>query len=689
MKYAELELTLRSVGESYTANLRFFASENTSGTDIAKDVQIKFDTSTLLGLHNNWVGYGRELTGQLFANAKMREAWAEIRGFIAHDDTLLRLRLHIEPSADALHSLYWELLQDPKTYKSLCRSERVLLTRYLASHELLAPITPPDRNTLRALVLVANPSDPERYNLTPLDVDGEISRVRTALDPIPTTVLARVPHGQGATLEALIRTLRIGYPLLSLTCHGRMVDGEPLLYFEHAAGHTDTISGTKLVQRIADLPSAQRPLLIILAACQTAGRGQQYETEFLAALAPQLARAGVGAVIGMQGNAPVTLVEALLPQLLSELRENSQIDRALALARTTLADDQPWWMPVLFMHMRDGRLWTESPTVPPNPVPQVAAGLNALVDLIQNPNIRTASTEFRKDFATSRAQVAKVIAFKDIHDLLHIIQFQCYIPLEHEAHHFPDEDVACDSIAEYALSLRQKINDIQEAFTRAPEILGKGTWIAELRSADANIHQALAQRDPDMLKKAIQQIDRVLGRHASFINTNLTANARNLRLQDLVKVMNQIQAHLHLASTDHQRLARFMAGVDALSILHQQIEQMIDDHDDWQEIDRQVRQISAILPHNTDELKFSWPYLRECLSRLLLIEATWVQPFQQVMSELDMALENLSERSKAIFHRCSRLINERFFKVDVDLKRLCNQLRELDDPLAELERMLT
>lgn len=63
---------------------------------------------------------------------------------------------------------------------------------------------------------------------------------------------------------------------LVLVCHGSMDKKEdrPILWLEHDDGSSDLVAGEMLVQRITDLDPDRRPLLIILAACQTAGLDQ-------------------------------------------------------------------------------------------------------------------------------------------------------------------------------------------------------------------------------------------------------------------------------------------------------------------------------------------------------------------------------------------------------------------------------
>ncbi len=126
------------------------------------------------------------------------------------------------------------------------------------------------------------------------------------------------------------------YRALYLVCHGTLVDGQPFLYLERQPGEPELpIPGADLVTQIAQMQ--HRPLLVVLAACRSAGD----DYAVLNAIGPQLARIGIGAVLAMQGDVPMRLVADLMPRLFRELDRDGQIDRALAAARSAVSADQP------------------------------------------------------------------------------------------------------------------------------------------------------------------------------------------------------------------------------------------------------------------------------------------------------------------------------------------------------------
>ena len=202
----------------------------------------------------------------------------------------------------------------------------------------------------RALVIVSSPSDlATSYQMSEVDAEVEVTAARMGLGPIPSDLLAT--RGQ-VTLDNIARQLRTGYDILYLVAHGLLDNDEPLLFLEKEDGTTAIVSGRDLVQRIRELQ--ERPRLVVLASCQSAGSTRDRGS--LAGLGPRLAEAGVPAVIAMQDDVSIETIERFTPAFFEELRRDGQIDRAMAIARGVVRARPDWWVPVLFMRLRSGRI---------------------------------------------------------------------------------------------------------------------------------------------------------------------------------------------------------------------------------------------------------------------------------------------------------------------------------------------
>ncbi|MBX0331333.1 CHAT domain-containing protein [Oscillochloris sp. ZM17-4] len=332
---------------SLVADAELTSVASAAPAQLATNAPVVLDAEALLGCSNDPVTYGTALAAQLFAAQPLREAWLKARAYAAAGD--LQLRLRLDATAPDLHALRWETLRDPENGQPIALYEHVRLVRTLDTPNL-TPVAIPPRPDLHALVVVSNPSNLRDYNLAEVDVDGEIGRARTALGDIPTTILGDHPDAAGrATLTNLAAQLRNAPPIMLLVAHG----GQSLLWLEHDDGMANPVASADVVVTVERLVA--RPLLLALLSCQSAGRGYG---DTLSALGPGLARIGVPAVLGFQGNVAMSTVRTFLPIMISELRRDGQIDRALAAARAALGEQNPWWQAVLWLRT-DGRLWQE------------------------------------------------------------------------------------------------------------------------------------------------------------------------------------------------------------------------------------------------------------------------------------------------------------------------------------------
>jgi hypothetical protein len=343
---ALFELSLYADNGRYALAARFASPQH----DERCAAYASFDVAALRGETLDPDSYGRLLTAQVFADKELRKFWDTARAVAFQSGTLaLRLRL-----PGALHVLRWETLRDPEDDTPFALNQRVTVARTLDGGDFTPLPLVPRPETLRALVIVAAPGDLANYNLAEIDADGEVARVRAALGDIPCTLLGDTAGAIGrATLEAIQEALNSGPELVFLIAHGKLDDeARAVLYLENRNGLTEAVFGDDLVQAVAR--QARRPLLFNLISCR--GAGDDYAA--LSAVGPRLAREGLAAVLAFQGDIAMAATKRLLPALISELKRDGVIDRALAAARAALGRGGPWWQPVLFLR-GDGRLWQE------------------------------------------------------------------------------------------------------------------------------------------------------------------------------------------------------------------------------------------------------------------------------------------------------------------------------------------
>jgi hypothetical protein len=355
-QFADLEIELRPAGErEYQVQYRYrppdSAAEARPGGGVAT-----IDVGALDQLVLEPERYGQTLTDSLFAQPGVRTPFDAARASAESLQVPLRIRLLIDPRAAELQRVRWETLRDPRNGSFLCANENVYLSRFALTGDY-QPVRLPLKSKLQSLLVVANPTDLSEYpHLAPIDTQKELAVARQGLGEITSSMIPEEGLEQRASLEHMLDQLRENkYDILYLVCHGQIdKKGDPWLWLEDADGKAARVAGAEFVQAIGNLADC-RPSLIVLASCQSAGDGTG---QAMTALGPVLAVAGVPAVIAMQGSVSMDTATTFMSTFFEELNKHGIIDRATAMARAKVQKQPDFWMPVLFMRLERGSIWS-------------------------------------------------------------------------------------------------------------------------------------------------------------------------------------------------------------------------------------------------------------------------------------------------------------------------------------------
>jgi hypothetical protein len=375
----------RAVTDSYEVELRFDDLSSQGQNEPVRGLAA-ISPEELRQYQNQPQTYGEKLSAGLFQDEGIRSTFSRAKAAVGARNGRLRISLVIEPAAPQLHALAWELLIDPVTKARISTNEGTPFSRFLFGRDWTG--IPLLRKTdLKVLIAVPDPSNLEDWGMTKVDVKGEIQRARGALEGVRVRVL----EGP-VTLTALIDGIAEGIDVLYLVCHGALLSpdksssvedfeggyGEgaevareqgiklPVLYLERdETRQVGAVSGGRFARRLADLGRRPLPRLVVLASCESAGvEGDWTGQSAQASLAPRLARAGVPALVAMQGKVSVTTAEQFMKPFFSHLVDHGSIDQAVAAARGRVRDRPDYWMPALFLRLKDGRLWYEPSFTP-------------------------------------------------------------------------------------------------------------------------------------------------------------------------------------------------------------------------------------------------------------------------------------------------------------------------------------
>jgi hypothetical protein len=406
--YADFVITISKLAESsYSVEIRLSATrpaqpgKREEQIDLLEHDEINIDFKALHQAlaEERLQDYGALLFKAVLGGPILAKAYQDAVTNTQSFNLATRFRLYIDRSAPELHSQRWEALHLPgpdrdtaeylewqESPQFLAWNQNLLFSRYLFSSRY-TPVEQRSKGELRALVVVANPDEllqkdgvqillakDELHSLGPINVVEEVKRVKTALKDIKVDLLSsQGVEAERPTLNNLTRRLNQGYDILYLVCHGALVADNAekadsprrsKILLEDDTGSLHLVLGQELVDAITLLQPQNRPRLIVLASCQSAGSGTPQDPQrsddkgALAALGPRLAEAGVPAVVAMQTDVYQDTLAHFMPIFFEELLKDGQVDRAMAAARYAIKDREDWWAPVLSLRLREG-LWYE------------------------------------------------------------------------------------------------------------------------------------------------------------------------------------------------------------------------------------------------------------------------------------------------------------------------------------------
>lgn len=323
----------------------------------------------------------------------------------------------------------------------------------------------------------------------------------------------------------------------------------------------------------------------------------------------------------------------------------------------------------------------------------VREGLITLVEAVAIPEIRDAVIAFNTDFRAACDYIYLLASYKDLHDLLHRLEFECYKSIILEQHRFPDDEITLETLVEHGLTLKSLIDQLVAIANQEVLVTQEILWVKELEQACSAFHVAVQKRNTQCFNQSIRLLTRVLLLQPSRINTYLNAAAQGLRLPYLIIAMRNILQTLRSSKLSVQQITQFQQGLEALEKLQDRLLALVVTHDSWQVIDIELRQLEISLNHSMDDLTTSWSYLNTRVRSLCSGETdSWSVSIQEYGERLEQALIPSIQNSsdvKQYFRFYRKGASERFYQTDKALKRLCDELRTIGEPLASVLRAIT
>ena len=319
-----------------------------------------------------------------------------------------------------------------------------------------------------------------------------------------------------------------------------------------------------------------------------------------------------------------------------------------------------------------------------------ADALALLHEFLQDPVIQRAAAGFQAVFKGASEQIKVLSDYKDLHDILHELQFKWYDPILIPAERFRNGEGGSDDLVLYDLDLEGNVSELQKVARRRSLPRRQKSCLDKIIEAQQTLHEALEHSQPGQLGEALEQMGSVLDVFPSLINSAMLAAAEALRLPDLADALMALRDRLETIQITPEKMRQFEEGVSELRRLEQDLTALVHEHDTWQQVDVDLRQIDDDVLEDLTRFKLAWADLKKNVESLYNGKIVdWARPFVVESQKLDNSLmAGDLDKIRDSFRAYRNRAGTRFYKVDKQLKDKCAEVRQVGMALDSVLRML-
>jgi hypothetical protein len=324
-------------------------------------------------------------------------------------------------------------------------------------------------------------------------------------------------------------------------------------------------------------------------------------------------------------------------------------------------------------------------------VAEAAHGID-LLGTLSAPGVGRLLAGFELTFETARTHIGRMRTYKGLHDQLHQLQVAFFDFLEtlviRTAPPRTASDDEYEDVSRYAGRIGDEIVQPSRDIARHGGLRsGEVAWLGELDDLCGTMAAAAERHDLRTIAKQVRAMDHLIATRSTALNQRLITVAEMLPLDGLEEALDDVVSLIPTDAT--QDLEALTTSRAALATLHQGLDRLVDEHDRWQGIDSELRDIGAMLAGDRESFAQRW---REQHERVVGLcgEATadWIQRMMRSdVPRLETAIEATDPDpvplAKAFREYRSRA-DRGFFLLDKRLLEACVELAKLDDPLMSL-----
>lgn len=374
-------------------------------------------------------------------------------------------------------------------------------------------------------------------------------------------------------------------------------------------------------------------------------------------------------------------------ELVAYCERHQQIDALLAASRKARPKvtwpDHPWNIEPEHFEARTP-LINRKPPVLDETFGAWSPWLVALASADQH--VGTTIVRFQERFKTTREQLIRLRACKNVHHYLHDLQLQCYglLITELEQSSAIRTSGSQSRLEVYLHLLDPIIASLEAQYQSSPFVALDRACFDNLHHARAEIKLAIEQEPEDHLRSAVNSLRVVLVLYPSTLNGQLLTIVQQLQINALIEALMEIAKTIQSVETG--RIQAMERDIGRLRSFEHELTTVIDEHNQWQHVDNQLPVIADLLAVGVESCKSVWDIVRANAIRLYHHRADrWANDLLNYEERFSVAIaQQDTQQAQRAFASYRSGAMQRFYGVDQKLLDQCNQLNRLDGPLSFL-----
>jgi len=236
----------------------------------------------------------------------------------------------------------------------------------------------------------------------------------------------------------------------------------------------------------------------------------------------------------------------------------------------------------------------------------------------------------------------------------------------------------------YAAKLEQVIQGLRDEASNGLIPQYELDFIENLVQASSYIRQALDESQIEYLKRAENLIWRVLNRDPAIIDSKMSSSLTRIGFRDMIAALTNIRGICAESPTASTLQPAIEAIIVRLSRESEKLTALIEQHGNWQRIDRRLGRIDDDNTIELEEPSVWWPQLRDLTLTLYEMSAEqWALNIKRSADKMEHAfVDQNASQIRERFKRYRYQIVYGFYLVDERLLNLCKELSDREGPLA-------